>query len=70
MAYEMNASFGLDIVLNPLLIFGWGPVPGFGISGSALATVIAQFVSLACLITFLYRKKHFLRITRMDWPYL
>ncbi|WP_068773379.1 MATE family efflux transporter [Paenibacillus sp. FJAT-26967] len=56
----------LDIVLNPLLIFGWGPVPAFNISGSALATAISQFVALAAILLSLYRKKHFLRITRAD----
>ncbi|MFH5184460.1 MATE family efflux transporter [Paenibacillus sp. TAB 01] len=68
--YFLLVSTVLDIVLNPLFIFGWGPVPALGIAGSAVATVIAQFVSLACLITFLYRKKHFLRITRSDLPYV
>ncbi len=68
--YFLLISTFLDIVLNPLFIFGWGPVPALGISGSAVATVIAQFVSLACLIVFLYRKKHYLRITREDLPYL
>ena len=28
----------LDICLNPLLIFGWGPIPRLGIAGSATAT--------------------------------
>ena len=27
----------LDILLNPLLIFGWGPIPRLGIAGSAAA---------------------------------
>lgn len=68
--YFLLISTVLDIVLNPLFIFGLGPVPALGISGSAVATVIAQFVSLACLVIFLYRKKHFLRITRSDLPYV
>ncbi len=49
-------SVALDIVLNPLLIFGAGPVPGFGISGSALATLIAQAISLVALLGHLYRR--------------
>ncbi|TDF99715.1 MATE family efflux transporter [Paenibacillus piri] len=68
--YFLLISTVLDIALNPLLIFGLGPVPALGIAGSAVATVIAQFVSLACLIVFLYRKKHFLRLTRADLPYI
>ena len=37
----------LDISLNPLLIFGWGPVPALGIQGSALATLIANGLSFS-----------------------
>jgi putative MATE family efflux protein len=68
-------SVALDIGLNPLLIFGWGPVPRLGIAGSALATLIAQGVSFTALVLHLYRVRHFLVIRRgelrlfiVDWP--
>ena len=64
----------LDILLNPLLIFGWGPVPRFGIAGSATATLIAQGASFTALVVHLYRIDHFLCIRRgelrlfvVDW---
>jgi putative MATE family efflux protein len=63
-------SVGLDIVLNPLLIFGWGPVPKLGIAGSATATLIAQLVSLGALLAHLYRSRHFLCIHRNEMHYL
>ncbi len=47
----------IDIALNPLLIFGYGPIPGFGIAGSALATLIANVISLSLLIVSLYRRR-------------
>jgi putative MATE family efflux protein len=56
----------LDIGLNPLLIFGWGPIPRLGIAGSATATLIAQASSCGALIIHLYRTKHFLRIRRHE----
>lgn len=56
----MLLSAVLDVGLNPLLIFGAGPLPRLGIAGSALATLIAQTVSLAAMMVLLYRRKHFL----------
>ncbi|WNQ09063.1 MATE family efflux transporter [Paenibacillus aurantius] len=72
--YFLLLSAVLDIALNPLLIEGIGPFPRMGIAGSATATFIAQLVSFAALILFLYRRKYFLRITaeelhllRINW---
>lgn len=52
----MLMSVGLDIVLNPMLIFGWGPLPEMGIRGSALATLIAQSSTLVFMLAYLYKK--------------
>ena len=37
-------SFFLNIFLNPLFIWGYGFIPGFGIAGLAIATVISQTI--------------------------
>ena len=37
-------SFFLNIILNPLFIWGYGVVPAFGIGGLAIATVISQSI--------------------------
>ena len=72
--YFMLLSVGLDIALNPVFIFGIGPVPRLGIAGSALATFVAQAVSLSALIHHLYRRRHLLvlhkeelALLRVDW---
>ncbi|HEY6481975.1 MAG TPA: MATE family efflux transporter [Steroidobacteraceae bacterium] len=62
--YFMLLSVAIDIALNPLLIFGAGPVPRLGIAGSAWATFIAQSISLTALITHLYRRRHALVLHR------
>jgi len=68
--YFLVLSVLLDIALNPLLIFGAGPIPRLGIAGSALATLIAQVVSLTALLVHLYRARHFLWLHGAEWRYL
>src|SRR4051812_13836760 len=38
----------LNFILDPPLIFGWGPIPAFGVMGAAMATFCTQ--SLAALV--------------------
>jgi putative MATE family efflux protein len=66
----MGMSVLLDIALNPLFMFGWGPVPAMGTAGSGFATLISQTVALAALLATLYRRKHFLRLTGGELAYL
>jgi putative MATE family efflux protein len=68
--YFMLLSVGIDIGLNPVFIFGAGPIPRLGIAGSALATFVAQAVSLIALIRHLYRRHHILCLHRRELHYL
>ncbi|WP_329831715.1 MATE family efflux transporter [Stenotrophomonas geniculata] len=62
----LMVSVALDIVLNPVLIFGMGPFPALGIAGSAWATLVAQTLSLAGLLLYMRHKRHTLWLGRAD----
>ena len=59
----------LDIIINPLLIFGVGPLPEMGIAGSAMATFIANGIALAALLLWLRHRRHPLWISRHERAY-
>lgn len=56
---------GINIVLDPLLILGIGPLPRMGVAGAALATVIAQGISSVLVLRYLMKTA---RILRFDQP--
>lgn len=50
----------INVVLDPLLIFGYGPFPQMGMRGAALATVIARSVSFTLILIILIRREKLL----------
>jgi len=60
----------LDAGLNPLLIRGFGPFPAMGIAGSAMATLIANYVILIVGIIYIYRKDLPIRLRGRELAYI
>lgn len=68
--YSMILTVVLDIVLNPLLILGLGPIPALGIAGSAVATGLANFGGVLLIIWRLYAHNLPLRLRGHEFGYL
>ena len=66
------ASYGLGLVVEPLLVFGWGPLPGLGVAGAALALVGSQWLGFLIQLGFLISGRARIRIDlrrlRVDLP--
>ena len=47
----------MNIILDPMFIFGFGPIPAMGVRGAALATVLSELVACTWIAVLLYRDK-------------
>ena len=65
-----------NVILDPILIFGWGPIPAMGIAGASLATILSRSLAMVATLIFNVRAKllmfsHLLDSDRMgvfrDW---
>ncbi len=56
----------LNVALDPLFIWGWGPIPRLGVAGAGLATILATAVGAGLLVTALLRHGHLQRARPTD----
>jgi putative MATE family efflux protein len=66
----MGVTVALDAIFNPLLIAGVGPLPALGIAGSAIATILASFISFVGMVAYAYAKDLPLRLRAAEVRYL
>ncbi len=64
----------LNFILDPLYIFGWGPIPAQGVRGAALATLTTQALAAFIGIAVFIRGSHGIHLTwrgfRPDYAYI
>lgn len=65
----MGLSNLLNLVLDPLLIFGIGPWPALGVAGAALATVVAQAGAAAVGARVLFRGETHFSLRGRRWRF-
>ena len=67
-----SSTVALNIVLTPVLVFGWGTGVAFGVAGAAVASFIAVAVGVVWLSRYVERPESFLHFRRHEmrpeWP--
>ncbi len=61
----------LNMILDPILIFGWGPIPSWGVEGAAIATNIGRTAGVLYQLYYLSGEKGIIKIhkenIKIDW---
>ncbi len=56
----MTLAAAINILLDPLFIFGWGPIPANGLQGAAIASLLSRTGILVASLAFLHFQERIL----------
>ena len=63
----MMVAVVVNFALDPLIIFGWGPIPRLELVGAALATALSRVVTLVYALYVLYVRDEMLTLAWPGW---
>jgi putative MATE family efflux protein len=72
--YVVSCSVALNAVLDPLFIFGWGPIQGHGVVGAAVATLCCQAFTAIAGMSVLFTGRYGVHLRphnfKPDFPFM
>jgi putative MATE family efflux protein len=66
-ALMLTLTAAIHLLLCPLLVFGWGPVPSLGVRGAALSTLATSVIAGIVLAAHLVRGRGPVRLGLSGW---
>ncbi|HEY8933738.1 MAG TPA: MATE family efflux transporter [Cyclobacteriaceae bacterium] len=65
--YSLGIANIMNIILDPIFIYGLGPIPAFGVEGAGIATTIGRCTGVLFQLYHLYRGKGVIKIHANNW---
>ena len=66
--WVQSLTVGLNVILAPILIAGWGTGHPLGVMGAALASSLSILIGVLLLLGYFVRLEHYVAFNASEWP--